>query len=116
MIDALKERAVAVDQGNAPVDAEIKLCFPGSSDRLFNEKILTYGQEGGGWNAGNKNTAPIWGYATTIYAVTFNSDGGSEVAAQRVKYGETLAAFERNPRGTATSSSAGSPKLARHST
>ena len=94
MIDALKERAVAVDQGNAPVDAEIKLCFPGSSDRLFNEKILTYGQEGGGWNAGNKNTAPIWGYATTIYAVTFNSDGGSEVAAQRVKYGETLAAFD----------------------
>ena len=94
MIDALKERAMAVDQANAPVDAEIKLCFPGSSDRLFNEEILTYGQEGGGWNAGNKNTAPIWGYATTIYEVTFNSDGGSEVAAQRVKYGETLAAFD----------------------
>ena len=94
MIDALKERAMAVDQANAPVDAEIKLCFPGTSDRAFNDEILTYGQEGGGWNAGNKNTAPIWGYATTIYAVTFNSDGGSEVAAQRVKYGETLAAFD----------------------
>ena len=94
MIDALKERAMAVDQGNAPVDAEIKLCFPGSSDRLFNNEILTYGQDGGGWNAGNKNTAPIWGYATTIYEVTFNSDGGSEVAAQRVKYGEKLAAFD----------------------
>ena len=94
MIDALKERAMAVDQDNTPVDAEIKLYFPGSSDRLFNNEILTYGQEGGGWNAGNKNTAPIWGYATTIYEVTFNSDGGSEVAAQRVKYGETLAAFD----------------------
>ena len=94
MIDALKERAMAVDQDNTPVDAEIKLYFPGSSDRLFNKEILTYGQEGGGWNAGNKNTAPIWGYATTIYEVTFNSDGGSEVAAQRVKYGETLAAFD----------------------
>ena len=92
MIDALKERAMAVDQDNTPVDAEIKLCFPGTSDRLFNEKILTYGQEGGGWNPGNKNTAPIWGYATTIYEVTFNSDGGTPVDTQRVKCKETATA------------------------
>ena len=88
MFDALKARALAVDAANEPYDAEIKLCFPGSKDRLFNEKILTYGQEGGGWNPGVKNTAYIWGYATTSYEVIFNSDGGSDVDTQVVKYGE----------------------------
>ena len=88
MFDALKARALAVDAANEPYDAEIKLCFPGSKDRLFNEKILTYGQEGGGWNPGVKNTAYIWGYATTSYEVIFNSDGGSAVDTQIVKYGE----------------------------
>ena len=88
MFDALKARALAVDAANEPYDAEIKLCFPGSKDRLFNEEILTYGQEGGGWNPGVKNTAYIWGYATTSYEVIFNSDGGSAVDTQIVKYGE----------------------------
>ena len=88
MFDALKARALAVDAANEPYDAEIKLCFPGSKDRLFNEEILTYGQEGGGWNPGVKNTAYIWGYATTSYEVIFNSDGGSDVDTQVVKYGE----------------------------
>ena len=88
MFDALKARALAVDAANEPYDAEIKLCFPGNKNKLFNETILTYGQEGGGWNPGVKNTAYIWGYATTSYEVIFNSDGGSDVATQIVKYGE----------------------------
>ena len=88
MFDALKARALAVDAANEPYDAEIKLCFPGNKNKLFNETILTYGQEGGGWNPGVKNTAYIWGYATTSYEVIFNSDGGSAVATQIVKYGE----------------------------
>ena len=90
MFDALKARALAVDAANEPCDAEIKLCFPGSKDRLFNEEIHTYGQEGGGWNPGVKNTAYIWGYATTSYEVIFNSDGGSAVDTQIVKYGEKV--------------------------
>ncbi len=88
MFDALKVRALAVDAANEPYDAEIKLCFPGNKNKLFNETILTYGQEGGGWNPGVKNTAYIWGYATTSYEVIFNSDGGSAVDTQIVKYGE----------------------------
>lgn len=88
MFDALKARALAVDAANEPYDAEIKLCFPGNKNKLFNETILTYGQEGGGWNPGVKNTAYIWGYATTSYEVIFNSDGGSAVDTQIVKYGE----------------------------
>ena len=75
-------------------DVEIKLYFPGSEDKLFNEAITTYGQTGGGWNPGVKNTAFIWGYATTSYEVTFDSDGGSDVEKQIVKYGETLEAFD----------------------
>ena len=88
MFKALKDKTLEVDAANEPYDAEIKLCFPGSKDRLFNEEILTYGQEGGGWNSGVKNTAYIWGYATTSYEVIFNSDGGSDVDTQIVKYGE----------------------------
>ena len=88
MFDALKARALAVDAANEPYDAEIKLCCPGNKNKLFNETILTYGQEGGGWNPGVKNTAYIWGYATTSYEVIFNSDGGSAVDTQIVKYGE----------------------------
>ena len=88
MFKALKDKTLEVDAANEPYDAEIKLCFPGSKDRLFNKEILTYGQEGGGWNPGVKNTAYIWGYATTSYEVTFNSDGGSAVNTQIVKYGE----------------------------
>ena len=90
MFDALKARALAVDAANEPYDAEIKLCFPGNKNKLFNETILTYGQEGGGWNPGVKNTAYIWGYATTSYEVIFNSDGGSAVDTQIVKYGEKV--------------------------
>ena len=88
MFKALKDKTLEVDAVNEPYDAEIKLCFPGSKDRLFNEEILTYGQNGGGWNPGVKNTAYIWGYATTSYEVIFNSDGGSDVDTQIVKYGE----------------------------
>ena len=88
MFDALKARALAVDAANEPCDAEITLCFPGSKDRLFNDEILTYGQDGGGWNPGVKNTAYIWGYATTSYEVIFDSDGGSAVDTKIVKYGE----------------------------
>ena len=87
MFKALKDKALEVDAENKPYDAEITLCFPGSSN-LFNEAILTYGQDGGGWNPGVKNTAYIWGYATTSYEVIFDSDGGSAVDTQIVKYGE----------------------------
>ena len=57
MFKALKDKTLEVDDANKPCDAEITLCFPGSKDRLFNEEILTYGQEGGGWNPGVK--APL---------------------------------------------------------
>ena len=87
MFKALKNKALEVDAENKPYDAEITLCFPGSSN-LFNEAILTYGQDGGGWNPGVKNTAYIWGYATTSYEVIFDSDGGSAVDTKIVKYGE----------------------------
>ena len=87
---ALKDKTLEVDAENKPYDAEIKLCFPGSSN-LFNEAILTYGQDGGGWNPGVKNTAYIWGYATTSYEVIFDSDGGSAVDTKIVKYGDCAA-------------------------
>ena len=92
MLDALKARAMKVDAANEPYDAEIKLCFPGTRDPAnatpYNETILTYGQTGGGWNPGVKNTAYIWGYATTSYQVIFNTGDGSKVDTQIVKYGE----------------------------
>lgn len=88
MFKALKDKALEVDAENKPYDAEITLCFPGSKDRPFNDEILTYGQDGGGWNPGVKNTAYIWGYATTSYEVIFDSDGGSAVDTKIVKYGE----------------------------
>ena len=90
MFKALKDKTIEVDAANEPYDAEIKLCFPGSSN-LFNEAILTYGQDGGGWNPGVKNTAYIWGYATTSYEVIFDSDGGSAVDTKIVKYGDCAA-------------------------
>ena len=94
MFKTLKEKALEVDAANEPCDAEIELRFPGDKNRdgkLFNETILTYGQAGGGWNPGVKNTAYIWGYATTSYEVIFNSDGGSTVDTKIVKYGEKAA-------------------------
>lgn len=92
MIAALKTRAMEVDAANGPVDSVVTLCFPGdypaTAKKLFNETILTYGQDGGGWNPGNKNTAPIWGFATNVYAVTFNyKDDKTATATQNVEYG-----------------------------
>ena len=92
MIAALKTRAMEVDAANGPVDSVVTLCFPGNdpatAKKLFNKTILTYGQDGGGWNPGNKNTAPIWGFATNVYAVTFNyKDDKTATATQNVEYG-----------------------------
>ena len=92
MLDALKTRAMKVDEANGPVDSVVTLCFPGdypaTAKKLFNDTILTYGQDGGGWNPGNKNTAPIWGFATNVYAVTFNyKDDKTATATQNVEYG-----------------------------
>ena len=89
MFDALKARTLAVDAANGPVDAEIKLCFPGS-DKDFPTAVTYYGETTANWQPANNNTAYIWGYATTIYEVTFNTDGGSEVAAKRVAYNKSL--------------------------
>ena len=91
MFKALKDKTLEVDAENKPYDAEIKLCFPGSSN-LFNEAILTYGQDGGGWNPGVKNTAYIWGYAWTYYDVTFvTPEGATTVDAQLIKNGDCAA-------------------------
>lgn len=92
MFDALKTRAMKVDEANGPVDSVVTLCFPGdypaTAKKLFNDTILTYGQDGGGWNPGNKNTAPICGFATNVYAVTFNyKDDKTATATQNVEYG-----------------------------
>lgn len=92
MFDALKTRAMKVDEANGPVDSVVTLCFPGdypaTAKKLFNDTILTYGQDGGGWNPDNKNTAPIWGFATNVYAVTFNyKDDKTATATQNVEYG-----------------------------
>ncbi len=45
---------------------------------------------------GNPDVSPnyVWADVTTYYEVTFDTDGGSAVDAQTVKYGETLAAFD----------------------
>ena len=92
MFKALKDKALEVDAENKPYDAEITLCFPGSKDRLFNEEIQTYGQDGGGWNPGVKNTAYIWGYAWTYYDVTFvTPEGATTVDAQLIKNGDCAA-------------------------
>lgn len=101
MIDALKARAMQVDAANEPYSVDIKLCFPGTQDPAnatpYNETILTYGQTGGGWNPGVKNTAYIWGYATTYYDVIFDSNGGTAVDTQEnVQYG-TTATKPENP-------------------
>ena len=91
MFDELTKKAMEVDAANEPFSVEIKLCVP-KSDELFNEKILTYGQDGAGWNPGVKNTAYIWGYATTSYQVIFDAKGGSAVDTQIVNYGEKATA------------------------
>lgn len=103
MLDALKARAMKVDAANEPYDAEIKLCFPGKTPAttdeggLFNEVITYFGQEGASWNPGVKNTAYIWGYATTYYGVIFDSNGGTAVDTQKnVQYG-TTATKPENP-------------------
>lgn len=95
MIDALKARAMQVDAANKPYSVDIKLCFPGTQDPAnatpYNETILTYGQTGGGWNPGVKNTAYIWGYATTSYQVIFKAEDGTEIETKIVEYGKTVA-------------------------
>lgn len=103
MLDALKARAMQVDAANEPSKIEIKLCFPGKTPantdegRLFNEVITYFGQEGASWNPGVKNTAYIWGYATTYYDVIFDSNGGTAVDTQEnVQYG-TTATKPENP-------------------
>ena len=103
MLDALKARAMKVDAANEPSKIEIKLCFPGKTPAntdeggLFNEVITYFGQEGAGWNPGVKNTAYIWGYATTYYDVIFDSNGGTAVDTQKnVQYG-TTATKPENP-------------------
>lgn len=103
MIDALKARAMQVDAANEPSKIEIKLCFPGKTPAttdeggLFNEVITYFGQEGASWNPGVKNTAYIWGYATTYYDVSFDSNGGTAVDTQKnVQYG-TTATKPENP-------------------
>lgn len=94
MFDALKARALEADKANEPnpTKVDVELRFPGSKDRLFNEEIQTYGQDGGGWNPGVKNTAYIWGYAWTYYDVTFvTPEGATTVDAQLIKNGDCAA-------------------------
>lgn len=95
MFDALKARALEADKANEPnpTKVDVELRFPGSKDRLFNEEIHTYGQDGGGWNPGVKNTAYIWGYAWTYYDVTFVTGvDGLTVEPQLVKSGDKATA------------------------
>lgn len=98
MIDALKARAMQVDAANEPYSVDIKLCFPGTQDPAnatpYNETILTYGQTGGGWNPGVKNTAYIWGYATTSYQVIFKAEDGTKIETKIVEYGKTVASAD----------------------
>ena len=94
MFDALKARALEADKANEPntTRVDVELRFPGSKDRLFNEEIHTYGQEGGGWNPGVKNTAYIWGYAWTYYDVTFvTPEGATTVDAKLIRNGDCAA-------------------------
>lgn len=95
MFAALKAKTLEVDAANEPYSVDIKLCFPGTQDPAnatpYNETILTYGQTGGGWNPGVKNTAYIWGYATTSYQVIFKAEDGTEIETKIVEYGKTVA-------------------------
>ncbi len=99
----LTAKVEEVDAANEPSKIEIKLCFPGKTPAntdeggLFNEVITYFGQEGASWNPGVKNTAYIWGYATTYYDVIFDSNGGTAVDTQKnVQYG-TTATKPENP-------------------
>ena len=99
----LTAKVEEVDKDNKPSKIEIKLCFPGKTPAntdeggLFNEVITYFGQKGASWNPGVKNTAYIWGYATTYYDVSFDSKGGTAVDTQKnVQYG-TTATKPENP-------------------
>lgn len=98
MFAALKAKTLEVDAANEPYSVDIKLCFPGTQDPAnatpYNETILTYGQTGGGWNPGVKNTAYIWGVATTSYQVIFKAEDGTEIATKIVEYGKTVASAD----------------------
>lgn len=103
VFEDLTAKVEEVDKDNEPSKIEIKLCFPGKTPantdegRLFNEVITYFGQEGASWNPGVKNTAYIWGYATTYYDVIFDSNGGTAVDTQKnVQYG-TTATKPENP-------------------
>ena len=94
MLDALKARAMKVDAANCPVDSDITLIVPGSKDKTkFNDVVTYYGQDTANWQAANKNTAYIWGYAVNYYNVTF--DYGTEDIKNetlKVKFNDTLTA------------------------
>lgn len=103
VFEDLRAKVEEVDKDNEPSKIEIKLCFPGKTPAttdeggLFNEVITYFGQEGASWNPGVKNTAYIWGYATTYYDVSFDSNGGTAVDTQKnVQYG-TTATKPENP-------------------
>lgn len=103
VFEDLTAKVEEVDKDNKPSKIEIKLCFPGKTPAntdeggLFNEVITRFGQEGASWNPGVKNTAYIWGYATTYYDVSFDSNGGTAVDTQKnVQYG-TTATKPENP-------------------
>lgn len=103
VFEDLTAKVEEVDKDNKPSKIEIKLCFPGKTPAntdeggLFNEVITRFGQEGASWNPGVKNTAYIWGYATTYYDVIFDSNGGTAVDTQKnVQYG-TTATKPENP-------------------
>lgn len=103
VFEDLRAKVQEVDKDNEPSKIEIKLCFPGKTPAttdeggLFNEVITYFGQEGASWNPGVKNTAYIWGYATTYYDVSFDSNGGTAVDTQKnVQYG-TTATKPENP-------------------
>lgn len=103
VFEDLRAKVEEVDKDNEPSKIEIKLCFPGKTPAttdeggLFNEVITYFGQEGASWNPGVKNTAYIWGYATTYYDVIFDSNGGTAVDTQEnVQYG-TTATKPENP-------------------
>lgn len=97
VFEDLTAKVEEVDKDNKPSKIEIKLCFPGKTPAntdeggLFNEVITYFGQEGASWNPGVKNTAYIWGYATTYYDVSFDSKGGTAVDMKKdVQYGTTI--------------------------
>ena len=103
VFEDLTAKVEEVDKDNKPSKIEIKLCFPGKTPAntdeggLFNEVITRFGQKGASWNPGVKNTAYIWGYATTYYDVSFDSNGGTAVDTQKnVQYG-TTATKPENP-------------------